>query len=204
MAASVLRARVIRPTLSIDFLGGSVDLDRPKVLQIVSESGETPSLRPCLRFVNLLMPELCLIIMKIIHHINDNNEFDLYLALCNIYITNRMNLTIKSKFWLEIDGKPVFGRGKRCLLEAIEKCGSINQAAKEIKISYRTAWSYLNAMEERLGMKLIDRQAGGKNGGGTVLTENARTILKQYNDLESGLQKIVDERFRKIFHKNRL
>jgi molybdate transport system regulatory protein len=115
-----------------------------------------------------------------------------------------MNIQIKSKFWIEIDGRPVFGKGKRSLLEAIDKYGSINQAAKEIKISYRKAWSYLNVMEERLGMKLIDRQTGGKNGGGTVLTENARTILKQYKDLESGLEKIVEERFRKIFRKNRL
>jgi molybdate transport system regulatory protein len=115
-----------------------------------------------------------------------------------------MSVKIKSKFWIEVDGKPVFGSGKRCLLEAIEKYGSINQAAKEIKISYRTAWSYLNTMEERLGIKLIDRQTGGKNGGGAVLTENARTILKQYKHLENGLQKIVDERFRRIFQKNGL
>jgi molybdate transport system regulatory protein len=59
-------------------------------------------------------------------------------------------------------------------------------------------------MEKRLGIKLIDRHTGGKNGGGTVLTENARTILKQYKDLESGLQKIVDGRFSRIFQKNRL
>jgi molybdate transport system regulatory protein len=115
-----------------------------------------------------------------------------------------MDVKIKSKFWIEVDGKPVFGSGKRCLLEAIEKYGSINQAAKEVKISYRKAWSHLNAMEKRLGIKLIDRHTGGKNGGGTVLTENARTILKQYKDLESGLQKIVDGRFRRIFQKKRL
>ena len=115
-----------------------------------------------------------------------------------------MSVKIKSKFWIEVDGKPVFGSGKRCLLEAIEKHGSINQAAKEIKISYRTAWSYLNAMEDRLGIKLIDRQTGGKNGGGAVLTENARILLKKYKDLESGLQKIVDVRFRKIFPQNSL
>jgi len=115
-----------------------------------------------------------------------------------------MSVKIKSKFWIEVDGKPVFGSGKRCLLEAIEKHGSINQAAKEIKISYRTAWSYLKAMEDRLGIKLIDRQTGGKNGGGAVLTENARILLKKYKDLESGLQKIVDVRFRKIFPQNSL
>ena len=115
-----------------------------------------------------------------------------------------MNVKIKSKFWIEVDGRPVFGSGRRYLLEAIDKHGSINQAAKEINISYRKAWSYLNTMEERLGMKLIERQTGGKDGGGAALTENARTILKQYKDLESGLQKIVDGKFRKIFHKNSL
>ena len=115
-----------------------------------------------------------------------------------------MNAKIKSKFWIEVGGKPVFGMGKRCLLEAIEKYGSINKAAKEVRISYRTAWSYLNAMEERLGIKLIDRQTGGKNGGGAALTKNARTILKQYKDMERGLQKIVDGRFQKIFLKNGL
>jgi molybdate transport system regulatory protein len=115
-----------------------------------------------------------------------------------------MSLKIKSKFWIEVDGNPVFGSGKRCLLEAIEEYGSINQAAKEVRISYRKAWSYLNAMEERLGCKLIERQTGGKNGGGAALTENARTLLKQYKNLESGLQKIVDERFRRIFKKNKL
>ena len=115
-----------------------------------------------------------------------------------------MVIKIKSKFWIEVDGKPVFGSGKRCLLEAIEKYGSINQAAKEIRISYRTAWSHLNAMEQRLGIKLIDRQTGGKNGGGTVLTEQARTLLRQYKNLENGMHKIVDARFRKLFLKNKL
>jgi uncharacterized protein len=37
----------------VTHLGGSVVLDRPKVLQIVSEGGGTPALRPYLRFVNL-------------------------------------------------------------------------------------------------------------------------------------------------------
>ena len=140
--------------------------------------------------------------MKIIHLVDENNEFALQLPLCNIYITERMSVKIKSKFWIEIDGKPVFGRGKRSLLEAIEKYGSINKAAKEIKISYRTAWSYLNTMEARLGMKLIDRQTGGKNGGGTELTKDAKRILKQYQELENALQRIVDDKFRRIFPDN--
>ncbi len=110
-----------------------------------------------------------------------------------------MDIRIKSKLWLEIDGRPVFGRGRRFLLEAIDKYGSINQAAKEINISYRKAWGYIKAMEERLGFKLIERQTGGRNGGGANLTEKAREFLNKYEILECGIKEIVDERFNNIF-----
>ena len=88
-------------------------------------------------------------------------------------------MEIRSKLWIESKGKPVFGRGRRFLLEAIDKRGSINQAAKEINISYRKAWGYLKAMEERLGIKLIERQTGGRNGGGATLTVGAKIFLKK-------------------------
>src|SRR5271169_4443007 len=115
-----------------------------------------------------------------------------------------MKMEIKSKLWIESGGKPVFGGGRRFLLEAIDKHGSINQAAKEIKISYRKAWGYIKAMEERLGFKLIEHQTGGKNGGGATLTEEAKKFLKKYEELEMGIREIVDERFRKIFKDNGL
>jgi molybdenum-dependent DNA-binding transcriptional regulator ModE len=40
-----------------------------------------------------------------------------------------MDIKIRSKLWIEIDGLPVFGRGRGLLLEAIDKRGSINQAS---------------------------------------------------------------------------
>lgn len=113
-------------------------------------------------------------------------------------------MEIKSKLWIEVDGKPAFGRGRRFLLEAVDRCGSINQAAKEINISYRKAWGYIKAMEERLGFKLIERQTGGKNGGGAVLTDEAKKFLKKYEELEYGIRESVDERFRRIFKDNGL
>ena len=111
-------------------------------------------------------------------------------------------MEIKSKIWIESEGKPVFGAGRRSLLEAIDNYGSINQAAKEINISYRKAWGYIKAMEERLGFKLIERQTGGKNGGGAALTEEAKKFLKKYETFEMGIREFVDERFRKIFKDN--
>ena len=108
-------------------------------------------------------------------------------------------LDIRSKIWIEACGEPVFGRGRRILLEAIDSYGSINRAAQEVDISFRKAWCHIKAMEERLGVKLVERKTGGRNGGGATLTDEARKFLKKYAVLEKGIQKIVDQRFRSIF-----
>lgn len=108
-------------------------------------------------------------------------------------------MEIRSKLWIEIDGEPVFGRGRRFLLEAIDTYGSINRAAKEINISYRKAWSYIKAMETRLGIIFVERQAGGKNGGGARLTPAARKFLKRYSLLEKGINEFVDKKFIRLF-----
>jgi len=70
-------------------------------------------------------------------------------------------LQVRSKIWLEMDGEPVFGQGREDLLRLIRKTGSINAAAKEMGISYRKAWTYIDAMEKRLGFPLVARQKGG-------------------------------------------
>lgn len=112
---------------------------------------------------------------------------------------SRGAMEIRSKLWIEMRGEPVFGRGRKLLLEAIDACGSINQAAKQINISYRRAWSYIKAMEERLGLTLVERRTGGKHGGGARLTAEAREFLKRYCEMESGMREMVDERFKQIF-----
>ena len=110
-----------------------------------------------------------------------------------------MDIKIRSKLWIVVDEKPVFGRGRKFLLEAIDKHGSIGQAAKSINISYRKAWGYIRTVEQRLGFTLIDRRIGGRNGGGATLTENARKFLTKYEALEKGVREIVDDRFSNIF-----
>jgi molybdate transport system regulatory protein len=111
----------------------------------------------------------------------------------------RNTLEIRSKLWIEMSGEPVFGRGRMLLLKAIEAYGSINRAAKEVNISYRKAWSYIKAMEERLGIALVERTVGGRNGGGARLTVEALEFLRNYARMEQGIQEYVDERFRNIF-----
>ncbi|HET6515597.1 MAG TPA: FmdE family protein [Thermodesulfovibrionales bacterium] len=108
-------------------------------------------------------------------------------------------IEIRSKLWIEVDGEPVFGRGREFLLRAIDAHGSISQAAKEIGISYRKAWSYIKSMEERLDMKLVERKAGGRNGGGASLTKEARDLLGRYRMMDEGIRDVVDAKFRRLF-----
>ncbi len=112
---------------------------------------------------------------------------------------NANNLDIRTKLWIEVDGDPVFGRGRRLLLEAIDTHGSINRASREVGISYRKAWSHIRAMEERLGIKLVDRSAGGRNGGGATITKDARIFLKKFESLENSIRAAADRQFKTIF-----
>ena len=108
-------------------------------------------------------------------------------------------MKVKSKVWIEEDGKPVFGEGKEYLLELIDTHGSINKAASTLGISYRKAWSYINAMEETLKIRLIERSKGGRGGGGSRLTSEARYFLSRFERLCKGIDEIVNERFKMVF-----
>jgi len=108
-------------------------------------------------------------------------------------------LQVRSKIWLEIDGKPVFGQGRDELLRLIRKTGSINAASKEMGIPYRKAWSYLDAMEKRLGFPLVNRLKGGAGGGESSLTPLAAEMLDRFNTLQQGMQGIIDDKFHELF-----
>jgi molybdate transport system regulatory protein len=110
-------------------------------------------------------------------------------------------LQIRSKLWIEMDGEPVFGRGRRFLLEAIDSHGSINQAAREVGVSYRKALSHIQVMEKRLGISLVVRQTGGRHGGGASLTPEAKEFLTKFEAMEKGLREFVDAQFEKLFPK---
>jgi len=74
------------------------------------------------------------------------------------------------------------------LLEAIDKSGSISQAAKAVPLSYKAAWDALDDMNNLAPEPLVIRSAGGKHGGGTELTAFARRLIAFYRALEKESQ----------------
>lgn len=107
-------------------------------------------------------------------------------------------LQVRSKIWLEIDGEPVFGQGREKLMRLIQKTSSINAAAKEMGIPYRKAWTYLDAMEKRLGFPLVNRLKGGAGGGESTLTPQAVTLLEKFDLLQKGFNDTVNRKFMKL------
>lgn len=106
---------------------------------------------------------------------------------------------VRSKIWLEFKGQPFLGEGRYRLLTAVERAGSINAAAKVLKISYRKAWSQLQAMEENAPFPLLQRRSGGKGGGETLLTPAALQLLDSYRLLRKKTNTAADGYFTQIF-----
>ena len=104
-------------------------------------------------------------------------------------------LQVRSKIWLEIGGEPVFGQGREELLRLIQTGSSINAAAKAMGIPYRKAWTYIDAMEKRLGFPLVSRQRGGAGGGESTLTPHAVKLLEKFNLLQQGFNDLVNSKF---------
>ncbi len=81
------------------------------------------------------------------------------------------------------------GPGKIDLLEAIQRQGSISQAAKEIKLSYKRAWDMVDTMNHCFKEPLVASSTGGKGGGGAQLTPLGNQMIDLYRSMESTAEK---------------
>src|SRR5262245_40356207 len=86
---------------------------------------------------------------------------------------------VKTKVWLEHDGRFVIGDGGLHLLLGILEHGSLLGAARQIGWSYRHAWGYLRRAEAALGMPLTEPRPGKGASRGTVLTEAGQLVIER-------------------------
>ncbi|WP_028306765.1 winged helix-turn-helix domain-containing protein [Desulfitibacter alkalitolerans] len=106
--------------------------------------------------------------------------------------------TYKFKLWLDKEGK-VFGKGPYELLQGIEETGSLMQSAKKLGMSYSQAHGLLKRIEEKLGFTLICSKAGGAQGGGSILTDEAKTLMAKYNAFYEEANEMIDMLYKKHF-----
>ena len=94
------------------------------------------------------------------------------------------SVAVHGSIWLTMAGENFGGAGRVDLLARIAECGSISQAAKSIKMSYKAAWDAIDAMNNLAGEPLVERLAGGKGGGGTRLTQRGEQLVANFRIIE--------------------
>jgi len=89
-------------------------------------------------------------------------------------------LQAHGRFWFTLDDKNFLGRGRVELLQRIAETGSISQAAKAMKMSYKAAWDAVDAMNCAWGNPLVE-----SNPGGSRLTPDAERLMMAYREAET-------------------
>ena len=104
-------------------------------------------------------------------------------------VSKAVDFVVRSKIWIEDEqGRVVFGRGRLLILEAIDRLGSLQAAAKSLHMSYRAVWCRVRESEKRFGQALVVR-----DGRGSRLTPKAQGLVNRFKRLQAVVEKESDE-----------
>ena len=82
------------------------------------------------------------------------------------------------------------GPGRADLMQRIAETGSIAEAAKRMGMSYKRAWSLVQALNEGFGAVLVETSRGGKEQGAS-LTEPGREVLERYRGMQDATRRAI-------------
>jgi molybdate transport system regulatory protein len=85
---------------------------------------------------------------------------------------------------IDLDTEGRIGPGKIQLLEKIREFGSISAAGRAMDMSYKRAWDLVDEINRISRRPAVERQTGGKNGGGAALTPFGVSLVARYRKIE--------------------
>lgn len=103
--------------------------------------------------------------------------------------------------YLYNEDEKFFGNGPCSLLRAIEEKGSLRAAAKSLNISYSKAMKIIHRAEKVLNFSLTEKSIGGKGGGGSYLTSEAKDFLEKYEKFREECYESNSRIYNEIFSK---
>jgi len=92
---------------------------------------------------------------------------------------------------LYLSGDRPLGPGKVQILESIRDGGSISEAARGIKMSYRSAWLLVQSMNLLFRQPVVNTTLGGRGGGSATLTEFGATVIRRYRSMERATRRTI-------------
>ncbi|MBO0757247.1 MAG: winged helix-turn-helix domain-containing protein [Bradyrhizobiaceae bacterium] len=99
---------------------------------------------------------------------------------------------------LDLTSGDRIGPGKIALLEAIRSTGSISAAARQLGMSYRRAWLLVEEVNAALRKPAVASTAGGRQGGGAVVTPVGEQVIELYRSIEGIARSSTREEFRAV------
>lgn len=105
---------------------------------------------------------------------------------------------IKSRIWIEADDNVLLGEGRVRLLNEIDKTGSLSKAAKSLKISYKKAWTLIDAVNKSAKKPVTTTSIGGKGGGGAALTPYGKKLISVFEEINKSCWKHLNPQIEKI------
>lgn len=109
-----------------------------------------------------------------------------------------MSYKIKSRVWIEINNTVLLGEGRVALLKEIEKTGSLSKAAKELKMSYKKAWQMIDSVNKSSKKEVVTKVVGGQGGGGAIITEYGKELMKTFEEINSNCWAFLDEQTKRL------
>lgn len=79
------------------------------------------------------------------------------------------------------------------ILRLIAGSGSISQAARQARVSYKAAWQAIDTLTNLAGVVLVERAVGGAGGGGAKITDAGRQLLAVSGRLAESRKQVLAE-----------
>jgi molybdate transport system regulatory protein len=106
---------------------------------------------------------------------------------------------INGSLWIECEEERFFGPGRVELLERIDETGSLNQAARQMNMSYKKAWEMINKLNAQSGKPLVILKTGGEKGGGSEITNEARELIACHRILRKRFEAFLEKETKQLY-----
>ena len=104
-------------------------------------------------------------------------------------------MDVSVRFRVDFGPRCALGPGKIALLEGIDRTGSLAEAARTLRMSYRRAWLLLEDLNTSFQERVTDTSIGGRGGGGASLTRFGRDLVAGYRELEESFRQRAQTAF---------
>ena len=109
-----------------------------------------------------------------------------YRAFAKLYVTHGTG-----------EEEAAFGSGLISLLRGVRDTGSLNRAAKEMRMAYSKAWKLMNSAEEQFGAQLIVRDGAR----GSTLTDEAFRLIAAFDTVKDEVNDFATKRLQEELDK---